>query len=248
MKKIIEVKNLYKSYQKLEVLKGVNFNVYEGEIISIIGSSGSGKSTLLRCLNLLEVPTKGDIYFENINIVNEKININKMREQIGMVFQSFNLFENMTVLKNCTIAQTKVLRRTKSEAKEIAIKYLTQVGLKDFINYDTKKLSGGQKQRVAIARALCMNPKVLLFDEPTSALDPEMVEEVLDVIKMLSKTGVTMIIVTHEMFFAKEVSDRIVFMDNGEILEENAPSIIFSNPKNERTKEFIGRYLKDEKE
>lgn len=248
MKKIIEVKNLYKSYQKLEVLKGVNFNVYEGEIISIIGSSGSGKSTLLRCLNLLEAPTKGDIYFENINIVNEKININKMREQIGMVFQSFNLFENMTVLKNCTIAQTKVLRRTKSEAKEIAIKYLTQVGLKEFINYDTKKLSGGQKQRVAIARALCMNPKVLLFDEPTSALDPEMVEEVLDVIKMLSKTGVTMIIVTHEMFFAKEVSDRIVFMDNGEILEENAPSIIFSNPKNERTKEFIGRYLKDEKE
>ena len=248
MKKIIEVKNLYKNYQKLEVLKGVNFNVYEGEIISIIGSSGSGKSTLLRCLNLLEIPTKGDIYFENINIVNDKININKMREQIGMVFQSFNLFENMTVLKNCTIAQTKVLRRTKSEAKEIAIKYLTQVGLKDFINYDTKKLSGGQKQRVAIARALCMNPKVLLFDEPTSALDPEMVEEVLDVIKMLSKTGVTMIIVTHEMFFAKEVSDRIVFMDNGEILEENAPSIIFSNPKNERTKEFIGRYLKDEKE
>ena len=248
MKKIIEVKNLYKSYQKLEVLKGVNFIVYEGEIISIIGSSGSGKSTLLRCLNLLEAPTKGDIYFENINIVNEKININKMREQIGMVFQSFNLFENMTVLKNCTIAQTKVLRRTKSEAKEIAIKYLTQVGLKEFINYDTKKLSGGQKQRVAIARALCMNPKVLLFDEPTSALDPEMVEEVLDVIKMLSKTGVTMIIVTHEMFFAKEVSDRIVFMDNGEILEENAPSIIFSNPKNERTKEFIGRYLKDEKE
>lgn len=245
MNEIIKINNLQKNYQNLNVLKGINLEIYEGETISIIGSSGSGKSTLLRCLNLLEVPSSGEIYYMNQNLLEKEINTNKIREQIGMVFQSFNLFENMNVLQNCIIAQTKVLKRTKEEAKKIAIKYLTQVGLQNFINYDTKKLSGGQKQRVAIARTLCMNPKVLLFDEPTSALDPEMVGEVLDVIKQLAKTGVTMIIVTHEMDFAKNVSDRVVFMDSGEIVEINEPNILFTNPKVERTKEFIKRYIND---
>ena len=239
MNKIIEIKNLYKNFQDLEVLKDINLDIYEGETIAIIGSSGSGKSTLLRCINQLEEQTSGEIYYNNQNILDNKVNINKIREEIGMVFQSFNLFENMNVLQNCVIAQRKVLKRTQLEAQDIAIRYLTQVGLQNFINYDTKKLSGGQKQRVAIARALCMNPKVLLFDEPTSALDPEMVGEVLDVIKQLSKTGVTIIIVTHEMAFAKQVSDRVVFMDKGEIVEVNKPAILFTNPENERTREFI---------
>ncbi len=237
--KIIVIKDLYKKFHNLEVLKGINLDIYEGETVSIIGSSGSGKSTLLRCINLLEMQTSGQIYYNKINTLDNKVNINKIREEIGMVFQSFNLFENMNVLQNCIIAQRKVLKRTKEDAKAIAIKYLTQVGLQKFINYDTRKLSGGQKQRVAIARALCMNPKVLLFDEPTSALDPEMVGEVLDVIKALSQTGVTIIIVTHEMMFAKQVSNRVVFMDNGEIVEVNKPEIIFQNPQNERTKKFI---------
>lgn len=245
MNKIIKIKNLYKNFQDLEVLKGINLDIYEGETIAIIGSSGSGKSTLLRCINQLEEQTSGEIYYNNQNILDNKVNINKIREEIGMVFQSFNLFENMNVLQNCVIAQRKVLKRTQLEAQDIAIRYLTQVGLQNFINYDTKKLSGGQKQRVAIARALCMNPKVLLFDEPTSALDPEMVGEVLDVIKQLSKTGVTIIIVTHEMAFAKQVSDRVVFMDKGEIVEVNKPAILFTNPENERTREFIKRYLND---
>ncbi len=245
MNKIIKIKNLYKNFQDLEVLKGINLDIYEGETIAIIGSSGSGKSTHLRCINQLEEQTSGEIYYNNQNILDNKVNINKIREEIGMVFQSFNLFENMNVLQNCVIAQRKVLKRTQLVAEDIAIKYLTQVGLQNFINYDTKKLSGGQKQRVAIARALCMNPKVLLFDEPTSALDPEMVGEVLDVIKQLSKTGVTIIIVTHEMAFAKQVSDRVVFMDKGEIVEVNKPAILFTNPENERTREFIKRYLND---
>ena len=245
MNKIIKIKNLYKNFQDLEVLKDINLDIYEGETIAIIGSSGSGKSTLLRCINQLEEQTSGEIYYNNQNILDNKVNINKIREEIGMVFQSFNLFENMNVLQNCVIAQRKVLKRTQLEAQDIAIRYLTQVGLQNFINYDTKKLSGGQKQRVAIARALCMNPKVLLFDEPTSALDPEMVGEVLDVIKQLSKTGVTIIIVTHEMAFAKQVSDRVVFMDKGEIVEVNKPAILFTNPENERTREFIKRYLND---
>lgn len=245
MNKIIKIKNLYKNFQDLEVLRDINLDIYEGETIAIIGSSGSGKSTLLRCINQLEEQTSGEIYYNNQNILDNKVNINKIREEIGMVFQSFNLFENMNVLQNCVIAQRKVLKRTQLEAQDIAIRYLTQVGLQNFINYDTKKLSGGQKQRVAIARALCMNPKVLLFDEPTSALDPEMVGEVLDVIKQLSKTGVTIIIVTHEMAFAKQVSDRVVFMNKGEIVEVNKPAILFTNPENERTREFIKRYLND---
>ena len=248
MEKILEIKNLYKSFKDLKVLQGINLDIYKGEVISIIGSSGSGKSTLLRCINLLEDIDSGEILFEGLNINDTKVDINKIREKIGMVFQSFNLFENMNVLQNCIIAQTKVLKRSKEEAKQIAINYLTQVGLKDFINYDTRSLSGGQKQRVAIARALCMNPQILLFDEPTSALDPEMVSEVLDVMRNLSKTGATMIIVTHEMAFAKDVSSKVVFMDNGEILEQNTPNELFFNPQNERTKEFIKRYISDKSE
>ena len=242
MKKIIEIKNLHKNFGKLEVLKGVDLDIYKGEVISIIGSSGSGKSTLLRCVNLLEYPTSGNIYFNNIDIVDRKTNIDQIREKIGMVFQSFNLFENMNVLDNCTIAQTKVLKRNKTEAEEIAKNYLNQVGLSNFIHSDTRQLSGGQKQRVAIARALCMNPDVLLFDEPTSALDPEMVGEVLDVIKNLKSLGMTLIIVTHEMAFAKEISDRVVFMDQGVVAEMGTPSEIFDNPKVQRTKEFLKRF------
>ena len=240
--KIIKIENLYKSFGKLEVLKGVNLDIYKGEVISIIGSSGSGKSTLLRCLNLLEYPTSGNIYFENKNIIDKKTNINDIRKEIGMVFQSFNLFENMNVLDNCTIAQIKVLKRSKEEAEKIAINYLNQVGLNNFINSDTRSLSGGQKQRVAIARALCMNPKVILFDEPTSALDPEMVGEVLDVIKSLKSLGMTLIIVTHEMAFAKEISDRVVFMDQGIVAELGTPQQIFENPTADRTKEFLKRF------
>lgn len=242
MERIIEIKNLHKNFGKLEVLKGVNLDIYKGEVISIIGSSGSGKSTLLRCINLLEYPTSGNIYFNNVDIVDRKTNIDQIREKIGMVFQSFNLFENMNVLDNCTIAQIKVLKRNKVEAESVAKNYLEQVGLNNFILADTRQLSGGQKQRVAIARALCMNPDVLLFDEPTSALDPEMVGEVLDVIKNLKSLGMTLIIVTHEMAFAKEISDRVVFMDQGVVAEMGTPTEIFDNPKVQRTKEFLKRF------
>lgn len=243
MKKIIEIKNLKKNFGTLNVLNDINLSIYKGEVISIIGSSGSGKSTLLRCINLLEEPSSGFIYFNNVDINNRKVNINKIREKIGMVFQSFNLFENMNVLENCIIAQTKVLKRDKKTAKEIAIKYLQQVGMINFIHSDTRKLSGGQKQRVAIARTLCMDPEIILFDEPTSALDPEIIGEVLDVMKELAKSGMTMIIVTHEMKFAEEISSKIVFMDNGIILEEATPQEIFNNPKNQRVRDFLKRYL-----
>ncbi len=240
--KIIQIQNLYKCFDKLEVLKGVNLDINKGEVVSIIGSSGSGKSTLLRCINLLEYPTSGNIYFENKDVVARKTNIDDIRKEISMVFQSFNLFENMNVLDNCTIAQTKVLKRNKNEAEAIAKNYLEQVGLSNFIHTDTRSLSGGQKQRVAIARALCMNPKVILFDEPTSALDPEMVGEVLDVIKSLKSLGMTLIIVTHEMAFAKEISDRVVFMDGGVVAEMGTPTEIFDNPQIQRTKEFLKRF------
>ena len=243
MEKIIEIKNLYKNFGNLEVLKGVDLDIYKGEVVAIIGSSGSGKSTLLRCINLLEEPTSGEILFNGVDINDKKNNIDKIREEIGMVFQSFNLFENMNVLENCMIAQTKVLKKSKEEAKELAIHFLEQVGMIDFINADTRSLSGGQKQRVAIARALCMNPKIMLFDEPTSALDPEIVGEVLDVMKKLAKDGMTMIVVTHEMGFAEEVSTKVVFMDNGKILESAEPKEFFNNPKMPRTKEFLKRYL-----
>lgn len=243
MEKIIEIKNLQKSFGNLEVLKDINLNIYKGEVVAIIGSSGSGKSTLLRCINLLEQPDSGSIFFNDININDPDINIDKMREKIGMVFQSFNLFENMNVLENCTIAQTKVLNRKKELANDIAINYLNQVGMSDFIYSDTRSLSGGQKQRVAIARALCMNPEIMLFDEPTSALDPEIVSEVLDVMKDLARSGMTMVIVTHEMKFAEEVSTKVVFMDDGIILEEDTPEQIFNNPKTQRVRDFLKRYL-----
>lgn len=240
---MIRIENLHKNFGNLEVLKGVSLNIKKGEIVSIIGSSGSGKSTLLRCINLLETLDSGKIIVDGIDINERSVNIDNVRKEIGMVFQSFNLFENMNVLKNCMIAQTKVLKRTKVEAKDIAINYLTKVGMQDFIYSDPRSLSGGQKQRVAIARALCMNPKIMLFDEPTSALDPEMVGEVLDVIKSLTKDGMTLVIVTHEMAFAKEISTRVVFMDEGVICEEGTPIELFENPKNERTKLFLQRFI-----
>ena len=239
---IIEVKNVYKSFDELQVLNGISLDINEGEVISIIGSSGSGKSTLLRCLNLLEEPTSGEILFKGIPLLNKDTDINEVRTHIGMVFQSFNLFNNKNVIDNCTLAQMKVLKRSKKEAEEIAHKYLKKVGMDDFSYAKATSLSGGQKQRVAIARALCMNPEVLLFDEPTSALDPEMVGEVLDVIKELSKEGMTLIIVTHEMKFAKDVSTRVLFLDNGIILESGTPSEVFEHTKEERTKEFLKRF------
>lgn len=240
---LIEVKNLRKSFNNLEVLKDISFKVYKGEVLSIIGSSGSGKSTLLRCLNLLEDADDGEIIFEGINILNKKVNINKIREDIGMCFQSFNLFNNYNVLGNCTLALRKIKKMSKAEAEEIALKELKKVGMLDFKDAKIETLSGGQKQRVAIARSLALNPKVMLFDEPTSALDPEMVGEVLDVMKGLKNDGLTMIIVSHEMAFCKDVSDHVIFMDSGLIKEEGTSSDIFINPKEDRTKEFLSRYL-----
>ena len=221
MENIIEIRDLSKSFGDHIVLKGVSLDVKSGEVLAIIGSSGSGKSTLLRCINLLEEPSGGIIRFEGKNILDKDVKKEDVRAEIGMVFQSFNLFENMNVIKNCTIGQIKVLKRNKAEAVENAMRYLTLVGMDKYINAKPKQLSGGQKQRVAIARALAMNPKCLLFDEPTSALDPEMVNEVLDVMKNLASTGLTMIIVTHEMQFARDVADRVVFIYDGKVLEEN---------------------------
>ncbi|MTM06189.1 ATP-binding cassette domain-containing protein, partial [Turicibacter sanguinis] len=221
----------------------IEFHVDKGEVITIIGSSGSGKSTLLRCLNLLEIPDSGEILYRGQDILKGELNVNQYRTKVGMVFQSFNLFQNKTVLDNCVIGQTKVLKRRKEEAIEKAMFYLEKVGMKSFAHASSSQLSGGQKQRVAIARALCMEPEVLLFDEPTSALDPEMVGDVLKVMKQLAEDGLTMIVVTHEMGFAKEVSHRVVFMDRGVIAEEGTPDEIFVNPKQARTKEFLRRYL-----
>ena len=240
---ILEIKNLKKSYDNQEVLKDINLNVDKGEVICILGSSGSGKSTLLRCINLLNNFDDGTISFNGKNILEE--NANELRSKIGMVFQSFNLFNNLNVLKNCMIGQIKVLKKSKEEAKTKALETLDLVGMGDFVNKNVKQLSGGQKQRVAIARSLCMAPDIILFDEPTSALDPEMVGEVLNVIKKVKDTGVTMIIVTHEMQFAKEVSSRVVFMNDGVIIEDRPTKEFFESPANDRTKEFLKRYLEN---
>lgn len=242
---LIEIKDVHKTFDNFDVLKGINLNIEKGQVVTIIGSSGSGKSTLLRCLNLLEVPTSGEINFNGVPLMDKNTNIDKIRTKIGMVFQSFNLFNNKNVLDNCILAQVKVLHRTKKEAEEIAHKYLCKVGMDNFIKAKVTSLSGGQKQRVAIARALCMNPEVLLFDEPTSALDPEMVGEVLDVMKELSNEGMTMVIVTHEMKFAKDISDLVVFIDNGVILEKGSSDDIFIHPKEKRTKEFLKRFISE---
>ncbi len=238
---MIKIKNLNKSFGKLHVLKDISCNINKGDVVSIIGPSGSGKSTLLRCMNLLETPNSGEIIFEGSNI--QKSNINKIRENIGMVFQHFNLFPHMTVLENITLSPIKVKGMKKEEAESIALNLLDKVGLKDKKDTYPSKLSGGQKQRIAIARSLANKPHVILFDEPTSALDPEMVKEVLYVIKELADDGMTMIIVTHEMNFAKEVSNRIIFMDKGEIIEEDTPYEFFNNTKSSRAREFLSKVL-----
>ncbi|KJU72157.1 amino acid ABC transporter ATP-binding protein [Clostridium baratii] len=240
---MIHVNNLHKSFGKNEVLKGINEHIKQGEVVVIIGPSGSGKSTFLRCLNLLEVPTEGEITFEGKNITDKKENINKIREKMGMVFQQFNLFPHKTVLENLCLAPINVKGLSKEEAKNKAMELLNRVGLVDKASAYPNSLSGGQKQRIAIARALCMEPDVMLFDEPTSALDPEMVGEVLSVMKSLANEGMTMIIVTHEMGFAKEVGDRILFMDEGKIMESGTPEEIFLNAKNQRTIDFLSKVL-----
>ena len=241
MESVIDIQHLSKSFGNHEVLTDIDFSVQKGEVVCVIGSSGSGKSTLLRCINLLEKPSGGKIIYRGENILDARHDIHAYRTKLGMVFQQFNLFNNHDVLNNCVVGQVKVLKRSKEEAKKTALKYLKVVGMDQYVNAKPKQLSGGQKQRVAIARALSMEPDVMLFDEPTSALDPEMVGEVLKVMKELAGTGLTMLIVTHEMEFAKEVSDRVVFMDKGVIAEEGAPEQIFNNPKEERTKEFLKR-------
>lgn len=242
MKKIIDIKNIRKQFGNNIVLKDVNFSVEKGEIISIIGSSGSGKSTLLRCINLLEKPDGGKIFYKGQNILEKGVNQNQVRAEVSMVFQSFNLFNNMTVIENMILAPVKVLKIAEEEALILAKENLNKVGMLDFMHQSVKTLSGGQKQRVAIARALTMKPEIILFDEPTSALDPETVGEVLQTIKELANEGITMVLVTHEMAFAKEISDRIVFMDSGIILEEGTPAEIFNNPREIRTKEFLKRF------
>ncbi|AYV69453.1 MULTISPECIES: amino acid ABC transporter ATP-binding protein [Niallia] len=239
----LNVTNLKKSYGNLEVLKSIDLQVTEGEVVCLIGPSGSGKSTLLRCLNMLEEVTSGEVVVNDFKLTDKKNDINKIRENIGMVFQHFNLFPHLTVLENITLAPVDLKKATPQQAKEKALQLLDRVGLKDKANENPSKLSGGQKQRVAIARALAMNPDIMLFDEPTSALDPEMVGEVLNVIKQLAQEGMTMVIVTHEMGFAREVADRVIFMDNGYIVEEGTPQEIFGNPQNERTKDFLNKVL-----
>ena len=239
---LLEIKNLYKSFDNLQVLNGIDLTVNKGDVISIIGSSGSGKSTFIRCLNLLETPTSGEILYNNESILGKSFNVNAYRTKVGMVFQSFNLFNNMDVLHNCMLGQTTVLKRSKEEAEKISLEYLEKVGMGMFAHAKVTSLSGGQKQRVAIARALCMNPEILLFDEPTSALDPEMVGEVLNVISELSKEKMTMIIVTHEMQFAYDVSSKVIFLDQGKILEQGTPKEVFDETKNQRTMNFLKRF------
>ncbi len=240
---LISVQNLQKSFGDIEVLKGINTDIKKGEVVVIIGPSGSGKSTFLRTLNLLEMPTGGEIYFEGVNITAPDTNINLHRQKMGMVFQQFNLFPHMTILKNMTVAPMKLLGKTKVQAEEYAYELLKKVGLEDRANAYPSQLSGGQKQRVAIVRALAMNPDVMLFDEPTSALDPEMVGEVLSVMKELAASGMTMAVVTHEMGFAREVADRVLFIDEGIIMEEGTPKEVFENPKSPRLQDFLSKVL-----
>lgn len=242
-KVLIKVENLTKHFGELEVLKGINEEIHEGEVVSIIGPSGSGKSTFLRCLNLLEVPTDGKVIFEGVNIADKSVNIDKHRQKIGMVFQHFNVFPHLTVLENITITPTLELNMPKEEAEKLGCELLAKVGLLDKKDEYPRKLSGGQKQRLAIVRALAMHPDVILFDEPTSALDPEMVKDVLDVIKGLADQGMTIVIVTHEMAFAKQISDRVLFMDGGYIQEQGTPDQIFNHPQNQRTIEFLSKVL-----
>ena len=240
---VLEISHLSKSFGSHKVLEDVNFTVSPGDVTSIIGASGSGKSTLLRCINLLEIPSGGSILFHGRDIMSEPERISSYRARVGMVFQSFNLFSNMTVLENCMAGQIKVLGKKKEEARETAMKYLERVGMTPYINARPRQLSGGQKQRAAIARALAMRPEVLLFDEPTSALDPEMVGEVLGVMRSLAQDGMTMLVVTHEMAFARDVSNHVVYMADGVICEEGDPQQIFASPKQERTREFLARFL-----
>lgn len=240
---MIFVNDVYKNFGSLEVLKGVTLKVNKGEVVVIIGPSGSGKSTLLRCINLLEEPTKGEVFIDGVKINNGKVNINKVRQKVGMVFQHFNLFPHLTAIENITLAPVKVKKMNKKEAEELAVDLLAKVGLLDKKDEYPIRLSGGQKQRLAIARALAMQPEVMLFDEPTSALDPEMVKEVLNVMKQLANEGMTMVVVTHEMGFAREVGDRVIFMDDGVIVEEGTPEEIFYSAKNERTREFLSKIL-----
>ena len=240
---ILEVRHLSKSFGSNEVLRDIDFDVHPGDVTSIIGASGSGKSTLLRCINLLETPTSGDVLFHGESVIGGKVNPNKYRAKVGMVFQSFNLFDNMSVLKNCVVGQMKVLKRSKEEAEANAMKYLERVGMAPYIKAKPRQISGGMKQRVAIARALAMDPEILLFDEPTSALDPEMVGEVLGVMKDLAGEGMTMVVVTHEMGFAQKVGTRVLFMDEGQILEEATPQKLFTAPQHPRTQDFLSKVL-----
>ena len=239
---ILEIGGLSKSFGTHEVLRDIDFSVAKGDVTSIIGASGSGKSTLLRCINLLEAPTSGEILYHGQNVASRGVNAAQYRSHVGMVFQSFNLFNNMTVLENCVVGQVKVLKKNKSEARDNALRYLSQVGMAPYINAKPRQISGGQKQRVAIARALAMEPEVLLFDEPTSALDPEMVGEVLDVMKALAQEGMTMLVVTHEMAFARDVSSHVVYMNQGVICEEGAPADVFGNPQRQETRDFLSRF------
>ena len=239
---ILEIRHLGKSFGTHEVLRDIDFTVKKGDVISIIGASGSGKSTLLRCINLLETPSSGQILYHGTDVAGRGVNAPEYRSHVGMVFQSFNLFNNMTVLKNCMVGQMKVLKRSKEEARQQAMKYLEKVGMAPYINAKPRQISGGQKQRVAIARALAMDPEVLLFDEPTSALDPEMVGEVLNVMQALAQEGMTMLVVTHEMAFARDVSSQVVFMHQGVICEQGTPAQVFGNPQQRETKEFLARF------
>ena len=242
---ILQVNHLSKSFGTHEVLKDIDFTVKKGDVTSIIGASGSGKSTLLRCINLLETPSSGEILYHGKNVVGRGVNQPEYRSHVGMVFQSFNLFNNMTVLENCMVGQIKVLKRGRAEAREAAMTYLTKVGMAPYINAKPRQISGGQKQRVAIARALAMHPEVLLFDEPTSALDPEMVGEVLSVMKSLAQEGMTMLVVTHEMAFARDVSNHVVYMANGVICEQGSPTELFGNPQKQETRDFLARFTKE---